>query len=73
MNTPKGKRTNSRKYPGIFGRRPDNAAYRRQEAAKRQAAYAALPEDEKKRRNPKKYAEKQSTKPAVKAKGFHAS
>lgn len=68
MNTVKGKRTNSRKYPGIAGRRPDNAAYRREEAAKRQAAYAALPEDEKKRRNPKKF-EKQT----AKAKGIHGS
>jgi hypothetical protein len=58
MTTPKSKRTNSRKFPGIAGRRPDNAAYRREEALKRNAAYAALPEEEKKARNPKKYEKK---------------
>lgn len=56
--TVKGKRTNSRKFPGISGRRPDNASYRREEALKRNAAYAALPEEEKKARNPKKYEKK---------------
>jgi hypothetical protein len=56
--TVKGKRTNSRKFPGIAGSRPDKATYRREEAAKRNAAYAALPEEEKKARNPKKYEKK---------------
>ena len=57
MNTPKSKRVNARKFPGIAGARPDKFAFRKEEAIKRQAAYAALPEDEKKRRNPKKFEE----------------
>ena len=58
MATPTGKKVNARRFPGIQGARPDKAAFRKEEALKRQAAYAALPEDEKKRRNPKKYQEK---------------
>jgi len=55
MSTPKTKRVNARKFPGIAGARPDKAAWRKEAALKRQAAYAALPEEEKKRRNPKKF------------------
>lgn len=50
-----GKRINSRRYPGIKGRRPDNKKYRQEEALKRNAAYAALPLEAKVERNPKKY------------------
>lgn len=58
MATPTNKKTNARRFPGVTGPRPDKAAWRKEEALKRQATYAALPEEEKKRRNPKKYQEK---------------
>lgn len=36
------RKTNSRRYPRIKGRRPDNAKFRREEAKERQAAYDKL-------------------------------
>lgn len=51
----KSKRINSRKHPGIKGKRPDYKATRVQEAATRNAAYAALPLAAKVERNPKKF------------------
>lgn len=53
-----GKKINERKYPGVKGRRPDYAKTRRSEALARNKAYAALPLEEKMRRNPKKFEKK---------------
>lgn len=47
-------KTNSRRFPGIKGRRPDRKAIRVAAAAERMEAYRALPESEKLLRNPKK-------------------
>lgn len=52
------KRINVRRFPGVKGPRPDKAAKRKEEALKRNAAYAALPIEEKKARNPKKFEKK---------------
>ena len=48
---------NTRRFPGIKGPRPDKASKRKEEALKRNAAYAVLPIEEKKARNPKKFEE----------------
>jgi hypothetical protein len=56
----KSKRINERKYPGIKGVRPDYKASRVLDAIARNKAYAGLPLEEKKRRNPKKFVEKVS-------------
>ena len=45
----------TRRFPGIPGKRPDKSAKRKEEAVKRNAAYQALPIEEKKARNPKKF------------------
>jgi hypothetical protein len=38
----KGPKQNNRRYPGVAGSRPDNAQFRRKEAADRLTAYNAL-------------------------------
>jgi len=51
-----GEKKNNRRFPGIRGKRPDLKGLRRQEAMERNAAYQALPLEEKMKRNPKKYS-----------------
>lgn len=48
---------NYRRHPGVKGPRPDRKQTRREDAEQRLAAYQALPLEEKKRRNPKKFEE----------------
>ena len=42
-----GRRTNNRRYPGIKGRRPDQAKFRRDEAKERQEAFSKLSNEDK--------------------------
>lgn len=53
----RGAKKNARRYPGVKGRRPDQAKIRKEEAVVRHAAYAALPLEAKKQINPKKFVE----------------
>jgi hypothetical protein len=46
---------NHRKFPGAKGKRPDRKELRRMEAMERAKVYAALPIEEKMKRNPKRY------------------
>jgi hypothetical protein len=42
-----GKKTNNRKFPGVKGKRPDLAKFRKDDAKERQEAYSALSVEEK--------------------------
>jgi hypothetical protein len=53
-----GLKKNHRKFPGIKGKRPDHKAARVAVAKENAQAYANLSLEEKKLRNPNKYADK---------------
>jgi|SRR5580692_732728 hypothetical protein len=56
----KGQRKNERRFPGIRGKRPDKASFRREEAAARQAEYDQLSLEQKiARLPPEPFAAKQ--------------
>lgn len=63
METIRGHRKDHRRYPGIKGRRPDKAEYRRAEAIERQVAYDALTLEQKLMQlPPEPHCQKQRTK-----------